>query len=159
MNNILIQNKTLTRNFSVAFQIFLFHLQRPVSARLLLVWMFSMCFIYNSVYFSPQESATLEPKCTVKVDEYGFFINWQSAERVSSSSLYKKVVRSLCIIYQLVSSFINVTKKSSKLKKKLNIRYKYEFLMYLKGDKKVIKPICSLLNLLRIISPFPPSPI
>lgn len=120
VNNILIQNKTLTRNFSVAFQIFLFHLQRPVSARLLLVWMFSMCFIYNSVYFSPQESATLEPKCTVKVDEYGFFINWQSAERVSSSSLYKKVVRSLCItgIYPLVSSFINVTKKSSKLKKK-----------------------------------------
>lgn len=102
---------------SVAFQIFLFHLQRPVSARLLLVWMFSMCFIYNSVYFSPQESATLEPKCTVKVDEYGFFINWQSAERVSSSSLYKKVVRSWCIVYQLVSSFINVTKKSSKLKK------------------------------------------
>uniref|UniRef100_A0A8W8I190 PLC-beta PH domain-containing protein n=1 Tax=Magallana gigas TaxID=29159 RepID=A0A8W8I190_MAGGI len=41
-----------------------------------------------------EESATLEPKCTVKVDEYGFFINWQSAERVSSSSLYKKVVRS-----------------------------------------------------------------
>lgn len=112
MNNILIQNKTLARNFSVGFQIFLFHLQRPVCARLLLVWMFSMCFIYNSVYFSPQESATLEPKCTVKVDEYGFFINWQSAERVSSSSLYKKVVRSWCIIYQLVSSFINVTKKS-----------------------------------------------
>ncbi|XP_052698208.1 1-phosphatidylinositol 4,5-bisphosphate phosphodiesterase beta-4-like isoform X2 [Crassostrea angulata] len=28
-----------------------------------------------------EESATLEPKCTVKVDEYGFFINWQSAER------------------------------------------------------------------------------
>lgn len=113
VNNILIQNKTLTRNYSVAFQIFLFHLQRPVCARLLLVWMFSMCFMYNSVYFSPQESATLEPKCTVKVDEYGFFINWQSAERVSSSSLYKKVVRSWCIIYQLVSSFINVTKKKA----------------------------------------------
>ncbi|XP_048737341.1 1-phosphatidylinositol 4,5-bisphosphate phosphodiesterase beta-4-like isoform X2 [Ostrea edulis] len=28
-----------------------------------------------------EESATLEPKCTVKVDEYGFFINWQSADR------------------------------------------------------------------------------
>lgn len=125
VNNILIQNKTLARNFSVAFQIFLFHLQRPVCARLLLVWMFSMCFMYNSVYFSPQESATLEPKCTVKVDEYGFFINWQSAERVSSSSLYKKVVRSWCIIYQLVSSFINVTKKSLLFQKfclKLNLK-------------------------------------
>lgn len=39
---------------------------------------------------------------------------------------------------------------------KLNIRYKYEFLMYLKGDKKMIKPICSLLNLLNhfTIPPF-----
>lgn len=138
MNNILIQNKTLTRNYSVAFQIFLFHLQRPVSARLLLVWMFSMCFIYNSVYFSPQESATLEPKCTVKVDEYGFFINWQSAERVSSS---RQFVQESCqvmmhclpvslIIYKCDKKELAFSEVLPLIKfEKLNIRYKYEFLM------------------------------
>lgn len=43
-----------------------------------------MHFVFMWIYiFSLQESATLEPKCTVKVDEYGFFINWQSTDRVS----------------------------------------------------------------------------